>query len=155
MFELIKESLADFHLVSYLIDEVQVGSVDSVSKFWEDIFTTFPVDSRAIRFEYIVCCILTAYTTNCDDTSTHNSRLSTAHKTRVALGGETTITVDDDFSQDEMMRGLAQKAVQQSFKTEVQKFDEELGNDYKANQHVYRVMITQMNREEREDEEDY
>ncbi len=32
VFELIKESLADFHLVSYLIEEVQIGSVDSVSK---------------------------------------------------------------------------------------------------------------------------
>ena len=48
MFELIKESLADFHLASYLIDEVQIGSVDSVSKLWEDIFTTFPVDSVMI-----------------------------------------------------------------------------------------------------------
>jgi hypothetical protein len=41
-----------------------------------------------------------------------------------------------------MMHGLAQ----QVFKTEVQKVDEELGNDYKTNQHVYRVMITKMNR---------
>jgi hypothetical protein len=32
VFELIKESLDDFHLTSYLIDEVQIGSVDSVSK---------------------------------------------------------------------------------------------------------------------------
>jgi hypothetical protein len=62
VFELIKESLSDFHLASYLIDEVQIGSVDSVSKLWEDIFTTFPVDSRSIRFEYISLCILTAYT---------------------------------------------------------------------------------------------
>ncbi len=46
------------------------------------------------------------------------------------LGGNTTITVDDDFSQDEMMRGLVKQAVQEAFKTEVQKFDEELGNDY-------------------------
>ncbi len=52
------------------------------------------------------------------------------------------------------MHGLAQQAVQQSFKTEVQKLDE-LGNDYKSNQHVYRAMIAQMNREEREDEEGY
>ena len=51
-------------------------------------------------------CILTAYTANRDDASTYNSRLSTAHKARVALGGNTTITVDDDFSQAEMMRGL-------------------------------------------------
>ena len=108
MFELIKESLADFHLASYLIDEVQIGSVDSVSKLWEDIFTTFPVDSRPTRFEYITLCILTEYTANCDDASAYNSRLSTAHKVRVALGGNTTITVDDDFSQAEMMRGLAQ-----------------------------------------------
>ncbi len=49
VFELIKESLTDFHLESYLIEEVHV---DSVSKLWEDIFTTFPVDSRPIRFEY-------------------------------------------------------------------------------------------------------
>ncbi len=156
MFELIKESLSNFHLASSLIDEVQIGSVDSVSKLWEDIFTTFPVDSRTIRFEYITRCILTAYTANCDDASAYNlSRLSTAHKARVALGGNTTITVDDDFSQTEMMRGLAQEAVQQAFKTEVQKLDEELGNDYKTNQHVYRVMIAKMNREEREDEEGY
>ncbi len=60
MFKLIKGSLSDFHLASYLIDEVQIGSVDSVSKLWEDIFTTFPVDSRPIRFEYIARCILTA-----------------------------------------------------------------------------------------------
>ncbi len=93
-------------MFEYLIDEVQIGSVDSVSKLWEDIFTTFPVDSRTIRFEYITHCILTAYTANCDDASTHNSRLSTAHKARVALGGNTTITVDDDFSQTEMMHGL-------------------------------------------------
>ena len=153
MFELIKESLSDFHLASYLIDEVQIGSVDSVSKLWEDIFTTFPVDSRPIRFEYIARCILTAYTANCFDASAYNSRLPTSHKARVALGGNTIITVDDVFSQAEMMRGLAQQAVQQAFKTEVQKLDEELGNDYKANQHVYRAMIAQMNREEREDEE--
>ena len=37
VFELIKESLTDFHLASYLIDEVQIGSVDRVSKLWEDI----------------------------------------------------------------------------------------------------------------------
>jgi hypothetical protein len=110
--DLIKESLADFRLASYLIDEVQIGSVDSVSKLWEDIFTTFPVDSRPIRFEYIARCILTAYTSNCYDASTYNSRLSTDHKARVALGGNTTITVDDDFSQAEMMRGHAQQAVQ-------------------------------------------
>ncbi len=54
-----------------------------------------------------------------------------------------------------MMRGHAQQTVQQAFKTEVQNLDEELGNDYKSNQHVYRVMIAQMNREEREDEEGY
>jgi hypothetical protein len=113
------------------------------------------VDSRPIRFECIARCILTAYTANCDDASAYNSRLSTAHKSRVALGGNTTITVDDDFSQAEMMHGLAQQAVQQALKTEVQKLDEELGNDYKANQHVYRAMIAQMNREEREDEEGY
>ncbi len=94
MFEVIKESLADFHLASYLIDEVQIGSVDSVSKLWEDIFTTFPVDSRPIRFEYIAHCILMAYTANCDDASVYNSRLSTAHKARVVLGGNTTITVE-------------------------------------------------------------
>jgi hypothetical protein len=99
VFKLIKESLSDFHLASYLIDEVQIGSVDSVSKLWEDIFTTFPVDSRPIRFEYIARCILTAYTANCDDASAYNSRLSTAHKARVALGGNTTITGDDDVSQ--------------------------------------------------------
>jgi hypothetical protein len=63
--------------------------------------------------------------------------------------------VDDDFSQSEMMCGLAQQAVKQAFKTEVQKIDEDLGNDYKTNQHVYHAMITQMNREEREDEESY
>ncbi len=91
------ESLSDFHLTSYLIDEVQIGSVDSVSKLWEDIFTTFPVDSRPIRFEYIAHCILTVYTAKCDDDSTYNSRLSTVHKTRVAVGGNTTITVDDLF----------------------------------------------------------
>ncbi len=39
VFEMIKESLADFHLASYLIDEVQIGSVDRKC----DIFTTFPV----------------------------------------------------------------------------------------------------------------
>jgi hypothetical protein len=81
-------------------------SVDTVSKLWEDIFTTFPVNSRSIRFEYIARCILTAYTANCDEASEYNSRLSTAHKARVALGGNNTITVDDDFSQTEMMRGL-------------------------------------------------
>ncbi len=155
MFELIKELLTDFHLASYLIDEVQIGSVDSVSKLWEDIFTTFTVDSRSIRFECITRCILTIYTANCNDASPYKSRLSTAHKARVALGGNTTITVDDDFSQAEMMHGLAQKAVQQTFKTEVQQLDGDLGNDYKANQHVYRVMIVQMNREECEDEEGY
>jgi hypothetical protein len=97
VFELIKESLSDFHLASYLMDEVQIGSVDSVSKLLEEIFTTFPVDSRPVRFEYITHCILTAYTTKCDDTSTYNSRLSTTHKARVALGGNTTITVDELF----------------------------------------------------------
>ncbi len=69
--------------------------------------------------------------------------------------GNTTITVDDDFSQSEMMHGLGQEVVQQVLKTEVQKLDEEFGNDYKSNQHVYLVMIAQMNREEREDEEGY
>ncbi len=129
--------------------------MDSVSKLWEDIFTTFPVNSRPIRFEYIARCILTAYTANCDKASAYNSRLSTAHKARVALGGNTTITVDDDFSQSEMMRGLAQQAVQQVLKTEVQKLDEDLGNDYKTKQQVYRVMIARINREEREDEAGY
>jgi hypothetical protein len=37
----------------------------------------------------------------------------------------------------------------------VEKLDEEIGNDYNANQHVYRVMTAQMNREEHEDEEGY
>ncbi len=129
VFDLIKESLSSVHLASSLIDEVQIGSVDSVSKLWEDIFTTFPVDFRPIRFEYIAHCILTAYTANCDDASTYNSRLSTVHKARVALGDNTTTTVDDDFSRTEMMRGLAQQAVQQVLKTEVQKLDEESGND--------------------------
>ncbi len=69
VFELIKDSLADFHLPSYVIEEVQIGSVDSVSKLCENIFTTFPVDSRSIRFEYITRCILTAYTAHCDDAS--------------------------------------------------------------------------------------
>jgi uncharacterized protein YegL len=59
--------------------------------------------------------------------------------------------VDDDFSQAEMMRGLAQQAL----KTEVQKLDEELGNDYKAKQRVYRAIIARINREEREDEAGY
>jgi hypothetical protein len=63
--------------------------------------------------------------------------------------------VDDDFSQSEMMRGLAQQAVQQVLKTEVQKLDEDLGNDYKTKQQVYRVMIARINREEREDEAGY
>ncbi len=54
-----------------------------------------------------------------------------------------------------MMHGLAQQAVQQDLKTEVQKLDEELGNDYKAKQHVYHAMIAQVNCEEREDEEGY
>jgi hypothetical protein len=40
-------------------------------------------------------------------------------------------------------------------KTEVRKIDEELGNDYKGKQQVYRVMIARINREEREDEEGY
>ena len=80
--------MADFHLASYLIDEVQIGSVDSVSKLWEDIFTTFPVDSRTIRFEYISHFILTAYTANYDGPSEYNSRLSTGHKTRVEIGGQ-------------------------------------------------------------------
>ncbi len=71
---------------------------------------------------------------------------------RVALGDNTTITVDDDFSQDEMMCGLVQQAVQEAFKTEVKKLDEELGNNYKAKQQVYRVMIARIDREEREDE---
>ncbi len=31
VFDLIKESLTDFHLATFLIDEVQVGSVGSVS----------------------------------------------------------------------------------------------------------------------------
>jgi hypothetical protein len=54
-----------------------------------------------------------------------------------------------------MILGLAHQAVQQAFKTEVQKLDEDLGNDYKANQHVYHAMIAKMNREAREDEEGY
>jgi hypothetical protein len=63
--------------------------------------------------------------------------------------------VDDDFSQDEMMHGLVEQVVQQAFKTEVQKFDEELGNDYETDQHVYHAMVDQMTREGREDEEGY
>ncbi len=65
------------------------------------------------------------------------------------------VTVDDDFSQAEMMRGLAQQAVHQVLKTEVKKLDEELGNDYKVKQQVYRAMIARINREEHEDEEGY
>jgi hypothetical protein len=45
-----------------------------------------------------------------------------------------------------MMCGLAQQVVQEVLKTEVHKLDEELGNDCKANQHVYRrnvyVLVT-------------
>jgi hypothetical protein len=104
VFELIKESLSDFHLASYLIDEVQIGSVDSVSKLWEDIFTTLPVDSRPIRFEYISYCILTVYTANCDDASAYNSRLSTAHQARVVLGGNTTITIRKPCSKSSRLR---------------------------------------------------
>ncbi len=73
--------------------------MDSDSKLWEDIFTTFLVDSRPIRFEYIARSILTAYMANCDDASAYNSYLSTTHKARVALGGNTTITGDEDVSQ--------------------------------------------------------
>ena len=51
------------------------------------------------------------------------------------------------------MCGLVQQAVQEAFKTEVKKLDEELGNNYKAKQQVYRVMIARIDREEREDEE--
>jgi ABC-type dipeptide/oligopeptide/nickel transport system permease component len=65
------------------------------------------------------------------------------------------VTVDDDFSQTEMIHGLAQQAVQQVLKTEVQKLDEELGNDYKTKQQVYRVIIARINLEEHEDEEGY
>jgi hypothetical protein len=65
------------------------------------------------------------------------------------------VTVDDDFSQVEMMHGLAQEVVQQVLKTEVQKVDEELENDYKTNQQVYRTMIARINREEHEDEVGY
>ena len=61
--------------------------------------------------------------------------------------------VPDDFSRTEMMCGLAQQVVQEVLKTEVHKLDEELGNDYKAKQQVYRAMIARINREEREDEE--
>jgi hypothetical protein len=42
VFELIKESLENFHLASSLIDEIQIGSVDSVPKLWEDISLHFP-----------------------------------------------------------------------------------------------------------------
>ncbi len=97
VFDLIKESLSNFHLTSFLIDEVQVGSVDSVSKMWEGIFTTFIIDSHPIKFEYIACCILTTYTVKCDDVPSDSSCLSTDHKTRMVLGGDTTITVDDLF----------------------------------------------------------
>jgi hypothetical protein len=97
VFELIKESLPDFHLVSFLIDEVQVGSVGSVSKLWEGIFTTFIIDSRPIKFEYIVCCILTVYSAKCDDAPSYSSHLSTTHKTRMEQVGDTTITVDELF----------------------------------------------------------
>ena len=51
------------------------------------------------------------------------------------------------------MHGLAQQAVQQTLKTEVQKLDDELGNDYKGKQQVYQAMIARIHREEREDEE--
>jgi hypothetical protein len=97
VFELIEESLTDFHLTSFLIDEVQVGSVVSVSKLWEDIFTTFIFDSRPIKFEYITRCILMVYTEKCDDDPSYSSCLSTTHKTRVSLGDDTTITVDELF----------------------------------------------------------
>jgi hypothetical protein len=65
------------------------------------------------------------------------------------------VTVDDDFSQAEMMRGLAQQVVHQVLKTEVKKLDEELGNDYKAKEQVYRAMIAGIDREERDDEKGY
>ncbi len=66
-----------------------------------------------------------------------------------------TLWLDDDFSHPEMMRGLTQETLQQALKTEVQNLDEEMGNDYKTNQQVYRSMITRIDREEhREDEED-
>jgi hypothetical protein len=97
VFDLIKESLANFHLTSFVIDEVQVGSVDSVSKMWEGIFTTFIIDSHPIKFEYIARYILTTYTVKCHDAPSYSSCLSTTHKARMALGGDTTITVDELF----------------------------------------------------------
>ncbi len=54
-----------------------------------------------------------------------------------------------------MMHGLTQQAVQEVLKTEVQKLDEELGNDYKTKEQVYRTMIVRINREEHEDEGGY
>jgi hypothetical protein len=53
--------------------------------------------ARPIKFEYIARCILTAYTAKCDDAPSYSSRLSTAHKARVVIGGDTTITVDELF----------------------------------------------------------
>jgi hypothetical protein len=107
VFGLIKLSLTDFHLVSFLIDEVQVGSVGSVSKLWKGIFTTFMIDSRPIKFEYITCCILTTYTAKCNDTPSYSSCLSTTHKTRVTIGGDTTITVAELFLILEMAHFLS------------------------------------------------
>ena len=97
VFELIKKSLTDFPLSSFLFNEVQIGVVGSVSKLWEELFTTFPIDYRPINFEYIARCILTAYTTKCDDTSSYTYCLSTDHNVRQALGINTTITIDELF----------------------------------------------------------
>ena len=60
--------------------------------------------------------------------------------------------MDDDFSQVEMMRGARRVGSPQDSGAKSLMRIWEMTKD---KEHVYRVMITQMNREEREDEEGY
>ena len=74
--------------------------------------TTFPIDSRPIRFEYVTCYILTTYTTKCDDVPSYTVSLSTVHKTRLTLGGDSTITVGELFLILEVARFQSDDKVQ-------------------------------------------
>ena len=56
VFDLIKESLADFSLTSLLIDDLQVGDLVSVSKMWEEFFNYVP--NRFPTHQVRVCHVL-------------------------------------------------------------------------------------------------
>jgi hypothetical protein len=125
LFEMIKESLTDFHLTSYLIDEIRLDLWTGFLSCGKTFSLHFP-SIPGLSVSSISCDVFSRYIRQTVTMFPRIIRVSTTHKVRVVLGGNTTIKVA-------------------------------LGGNttIKVKQQVYHTMISQMNLEEREDEEGY